>query len=152
MSCRPTGAGHGLRPTTRTRGRRRRAATTRSSCSGATSGGDEGSASRAERCTPWVRADEGGRRRLDECVDTDNGAVVRTATTAMIRVYPSWCGGSYDDDDFSSDEMCVVAVACHHGVVDGKLRSTTAPSSNSTAVRASMPSVSPSESRGYVIC
>ena len=43
---------------------------------------------------------------LDECVDTDNGAVDLDGDGCDYYVsFTSDCGG-YDDDDFSSDEMC----------------------------------------------
>ena len=41
------------------------------------------------------------------CVDSDNGAT-DTADDGCTDYYsyPSWCGPTYDDDDFSADVMC----------------------------------------------
>ena len=52
-------------------------------------------------------ADKDARRQLDECTDTDAGAVDPYGEDCddWYVANPSNCGG-YDDDDFSSDDMC----------------------------------------------
>ncbi len=53
-----------------------------------------------------VGTDDGGGS--GECVDTDNGAVDPYGDDcAAYNAFPSWCG-NYDDDDFSSLDMCCV--------------------------------------------
>merc|ERR1712083_864029 len=43
----------------------------------------------------------------DQCVDTDNGALDSyNDPCSGYTNTPSWCGTSYDDDDFVANTMC----------------------------------------------
>ena len=64
--------------------------------------------------------------RASECEDTDNGATDRDGDgCAAYQRNPSWCG-YYDDDDFSSNDMCCACkpvergpATCEDGDADG---------------------------------
>ena len=95
--------------------------------------GNDSDFSSNEMCCACGGGDDGGG---DDCTDTDDGAADPYGDDCdAYTSYPSWCG-EYDDNDFTSNEMCCACGGGDDGAPTSAVTSAPMPAVTSAPTRA----------------